>query len=133
MVNFHADKARGFLNLAETQRAELKKEIQDAHDGLRISPSYEEKLLSMLATSNLVAEAQVHATLATAHENETFEVPETEQAEAPKDPNEPGQGAQDPTVLFFDSLDDTLAFLRSIRPVADLLRGPRPVKDTPQA
>lgn len=133
MSNFHADKARGLLNLAEIERTALNRIRDDARSGEGRPLSYEEQILILLDASSLVSAAQVHATLATVHENETFEAPAPEQTEAPKDPNEPGQGEQDPTVLFFNSLDDTLAFLRSIRPVADLLRGPRPVKDTPQA
>lgn len=135
MSNFHADKARGLLNLAEIERTALNQLRDDARSGEGRPLSYEEQVLILLDASSLVAAAQVHATLATVHENEVFEAPQPEQAEAPKDPgtDEPGESAQDPTEAFLQSVDETLDLLRSLGPVVRLFVAPRPVKDTPQA
>ena len=65
-----------------------------------------------------------------------IENPAPEQAEAPKDPSEPGQPEpeeEDPAEAFFRGLDETLTLLHSLSPVIHFIRGPRPVKDTPQA
>lgn len=118
MSNFHADKARGLLNLAEIERTSLNQLREDARSGEGRPLSYEDQVLILLDASSLVTAAQVHATLATVHENEVFEAPQAE--EAPKDP---GEGEQDPTEEFMESLGGTLAFLTAAAPLLQLFAG----------
>lgn len=120
MSNFHADKARGLLNLAETKRTAL-------FDDRAKSPLPDHRQRFDFAIRQddiaaLIATAQVHATLATVDE-ETIEFPkyEGDSEEAPKDP---GEDEQDPDLEFFSSLGNTLEFIRAVGPLLQLLNGP---------
>lgn len=129
MSNVHADKARTLIRLAEKNRTQFLADVAGKQN-----PSSQDRFEFALRQDDLqmlVSVAQVHATLATVHENEVFEAPE--EPEEKEDPTEPGLGEQDPTVAFLQGLDETLGLLRGLTPLIRLVAVPRTVKDTPQA